>query len=142
MLIDEIKKANLQAMRDKNSNARGIYSVMLNKYLLLEIEKRQKQEVLSDIDTVLILQKTLKELADEKEAFNNVGNKEKVALLIEQEEYLNIFLPKMLSEVEIIKEINQLDDKSFPSIMKHFKLNFTGKVEMSLVAKVAKQYKD
>ena len=44
----------------------------------------------------------------------------------------------MLSEDEIRKEIDSLEDKSIPSIMKHFKVNFQGKVDMALVNKIAK----
>lgn len=138
MLIDQIKKANMQALRDKNSNARAIYSVMINKYLLQEIALREKEEAMSDLDTISILQKTLKELADEKENFTKVNNLQRVTLLIKQEEYLNLFLPKMLSDEEITKEINLLEDKSIPNVMKHFKTNFAGKVEMRKVSQIAK----
>lgn len=138
MLIDQIKKANMQALRDKNSNARAIYSVMINKYLLQEIALREKEEAMSDLDTISILQKTLKELADEKENFTKVNNLQRVTLLIKQEEYLNLFLPKMLSDEEITKEINLLEDKSIPNVMKHFKTNFAGKVEMRKVSQIVK----
>ena len=37
---------------------------------------------------------------------------------------------------EIRREIAKLEDKSMPSIMKHFKANFAGKVDMSLVNSV------
>ena len=44
----------------------------------------------------------------------------------------------MMSEDEIKAEINKLEDKSIPSVMKHFKANFAGKVDMSLVNKIAR----
>ena len=44
----------------------------------------------------------------------------------------------MLSEEEIKKEIASLEDKSLPAVMKHFKTNFAGKVEMGLVSKIAR----
>jgi len=47
----------------------------------------------------------------------------------------------MLDETEIINEINALADKTIPSIMKHFKSNFTGRVDMSLVNKIGKEIK-
>jgi len=46
----------------------------------------------------------------------------------------------MLSEDEIRNEIEKLTDKSIPSIMKHFKANFNGKVDMGLVNKIARTY--
>ena len=34
MILDEIKKANLMAIKEKDSVARSIYSVLLNKFML------------------------------------------------------------------------------------------------------------
>lgn len=138
MLIDEIKKANMYALKDKDSVARGIYSVIMNKYLLVTVDKREKGSEPTDEDLIQIIMKTLKELADEKEGYQKVGNEAKVSDILHQEETLKKYLPKMLSEEEIREEIAKMDDKSMPSIMKHFKANFQGKVDMSLVSKIAK----
>lgn len=138
MLIDEIKKANMYALKDKDSVARGIYSVIMNKYLLVTVSKREKGSEPTDEDLIQIIMKTLKELADEKEGYQRVGNEAKVSDILHQEETLKKYLPKMLSEEEIREEIAKMDDKSMPSIMKHFKANFQGKVDMSLVSKIAK----
>ena len=43
-----------------------------------------------------------------------------------------------IAREEIIEEINKLDDKSMPSVMKHFKANFAGKVDMSLVSQIVR----
>jgi uncharacterized protein YqeY len=51
---------------------------------------------------------------------------------------LKQFLPKLLSEAEVRTEIQKLADQSLPSIMKHFKTNFAGKVDMGLVNQIAK----
>ena len=66
MIYEEIKKANIQAMKDKDTVARSFYSVLLNKVKLEEIRKREKGEEIVDADVVSILQKTIKELVDEK----------------------------------------------------------------------------
>ena len=71
-------------------------------------------------------------------SYLKVNNQEKVNAIAHQEELISKYLPKMLSEDEIRKEIDSLEDKSIPSIMKHFKANFQGKVDMSLVNKIAK----
>ena len=42
----------------------------------------------------------------------------------------------MLSRDEIKAEINKLADKSIPVVMKHFKANFNGQVDMRLVQEV------
>lgn len=138
MLIDDIKKASVEAMKTRDSIAKGIYSIIVNKYMLLNIEKKEKGEQATDNDMISIISKTLKELADEKESYLKVNNQEKVNAIAHQEELISKYLPKMLSEDEIRKEIDSLEDKSMPSIMKHFKANFQGKVDMSLVNKIAK----
>ena len=139
MLLVDLKKANMEALKEKNSNARAIYSVVINKCMLLEINKKEKGETLEDSDVISLIQKTLKELEDEISNFEKVNNASKVELLKEQMEYIKKFLPSMLKDDEISSIINELADKSIPSIMKHFKVNYAGKCDMSLVSKIAKQ---
>ena len=136
MLIDEIKKAKMIAMKEKDSDARAIYDIIANKYLLASIELIEKGTEISDVDMLKIIQKTIKELDDEKSSFEAAGRD--VSSFIHQKEVLQKYLPKMLTEEEIKEEILKLDDKSIPSVMKHFKTNFAGKVDMGLVSKIAK----
>ena len=138
MLIDDIKKAKMIAMREKDTDARAVYDIVVNKYLLQSIALRESGKEISDVDMIQIIMKTLKELADEKENFLKVGRLETAKGIEHQEEVLKKYLPQMMNEEEIRNEISKLEDKSMPSIMKHFKTNFQGKVEMSLVSKIAK----
>ena len=139
MLFQDIKKANIEALKNKEPNARAIYSVLINKCMLLEINKREKGEELVEADVVSLIQKTLKELEDEISNFEKVNNTSKVETLKEQTNYIKRFLPSMLSEEEIKEIISKLDDKSMPNIMRHFKANYAGKCDMSVVSKLAKQ---
>ena len=138
MLIDEFKKAKMYALKEKNEDAKAIYSVLINKCMLALIDKREKGVEITDADYVQIVNKTLKELSDEKEAYAKAGNEVKVASISAQEEICKKYLPTMMSEEEIRNEISKLEDKSIPSVMKHFKMNFAGKVDMGLVNKIAK----
>ena len=140
MLLQDLKKANMDALKNKDSNARAIYSVLINKCMLLEINKKEKGEALEDADVVSLIQKTLKELEDEASNFEKVNNTAKVELLKGQMEYIKKFLPAMLNENEIKSIIEGLEDKTIPGIMKHFKINYAGKCDMSMVSKLAKQY--
>lgn len=138
MIIDEIKKDNVQAMKDKNTIARSIFGVVTNKHLLQSIEKRKAGGEMTDADMVAILQKTIKELNEEAENYAKVGNQAQVEEINAQKAILEKYLPKMMSEDEIKAVIADLDDKSMPSIMKHFKANYAGKVDMQLVNKIAR----
>ena len=133
MLIDEIKAANVAAMKAQDKVAKGILSIIITKYKNLEIELKAQGKEISDKDLLSIIQKTLKELADEKEGYIKVGNTEMANAIARQEEILSAFLPKQLSEQEIRDIINSLEDKSVPNVMKHFKTNYAGQVDMSLV---------
>lgn len=138
MIIDEIKKDNMQAMKDKNTVARTIFGVVTNKYLLQSIEKRKSGAEMTDADMVAILQKTIKELTEEAENYAKVNNIAQVEEINAQKAILEKYLPKMMSEDEIKEVISGLEDKSMPSIMKHFKANYAGKVDMQLVNKIAR----
>ncbi len=138
MIIDEIKKDNVQAMKDKNAVARTIYGVVVNKFMLQNIEKRKTGGEMTDADMVAILQKTIKELTEEAENYAKVGNTAQVEEINAQKLILEKYLPQMMSEDEIRNIIAGMEDKSMPSIMKHFKANFAGKVDMQLVNKIAR----
>ena len=138
MIIDEIKKDNVQAMKDKNALARAIYGVVMNKVMLAGIEAKTKGAELVDADVVQIIQKTIKELTEERENYIKANNETEANNIAIQKELLTKYLPQMLSEEEIKNIIASMDDKSIPSVMKHFKANYAGKVDMGLVNKVAR----
>lgn len=139
MIVDELKSANVQALKNKDTVARNLYGVLLNKIKLAEINKREKGEQLVDADVVAILQKSMKELEDEKQNYEKVGNSEEAANIGYQQQIVEKFMPKMMSKDEIKDIIVGLEDKSVPSVMKHFKLNFAGKCDMRMVSEVLKE---
>lgn len=139
MILDEIKKANIEALKNKDTNARTIYGVVSNKAMLETIKKREKGESLTDADMVQILQKTIKELTEEAENYLKVGNKLENENILKQRMLLEKFLPRMMDESEIKEIISSLLDKSIPNVMKHFKTNYAGKCDMKLVSEIARQ---
>lgn len=138
MILDEIKKANVQAMKEHDSVARAIYGVVMNKAMLASIELKKDGKVFLDQDMIKILQKTIKELDEERENYIKVGNQTEADNIRHQSELISIYLPQMMSEDEIRGEIEKLSDRSIPSVMRHFKENFAGKVDMSIVSKIAR----
>lgn len=138
MLIETLKAANMEALKNRDKEKRAILSVLINKYNLLSIELQAKGKTIADSDLLTLIQKSLKELEDEKAGFESVHNEEKVTAIIYQMEVLKKYLPKMLSEEEIRAEIQSLDDISIPTIMKHFKEKFPGQVDMGLVNRIAR----
>lgn len=138
MIIDEINKANIEALKNKNESAKTILSIVKNKIKLAEIDKRSKGESLQDADCVQILQKTIKELCEEKENYLKVNNQVEAENIEKQKSVISAFLPEMLDNNKIREIILSLNDKSIPSVMKHFKQNYAGKVDMKDVNNVLK----
>ena len=138
MIIDDIKKQNIEAMKNKDTIARNLYSVLLNKIKLEEIKKRETGSPLTDGDVAVVLQKLVKELNEEKSSYEKAGRSETVAELDKQLSLVERFMPKMLSAEEIKNIILSLEDKTIPSVMKHFKANYNGQCDMRLVQEVLK----
>ena len=139
MIEEQIKKANIEAMKNKDSVARAFYSVLMNKILLEKIAKGQRDSLLADADVANIIQKVIKELNDEKENYAKVSNFEQVKIIERQIEIATSYLPKQLGKEEIKEIILSLGDRSIPTVMKHFKSNFNGQVDMRLVQEVLKE---
>jgi len=139
MIIDELKKANIQAMKDRNQNAKAILGIVIAKHLAASIDKRAANQEMTDADMAQIISKTVKELAEEASNYEKAGKAEMVALIKEQSKVIEKFLPQMLSEKEIADIINKQADKSMPNIMKLFKTEYAGKVDMRLVQETLKK---
>ena len=138
MIIDEIKKANIVALKEKNQNARNIYSIVMNKHQLQLVEARATGKEMTDADMVKIITKTIKELTEEAENYTRANHPEKAEAILNQRAILEVYLPKMMSEDEIRKIIAGLEDKSVPNVMKYFKTNHNGTVDMKTVSDVLK----
>lgn len=138
MIIDQIKAAKVDAMKQRNDAAKGILSLLADRYLLQAIEAKANGKEIGDVEMTAILMKVGKELDDERATYLNNGAHDRVQNIDLQIAVLKQFLPKLLSESDIRAEISKLADQSLPSIMKHFKTNFAGKVDMGLVNQIAK----
>ena len=136
MLIDEIKSANIEAMKARDNTSRAVLSIVLTKYKLQEVELKSQGKEIGDAELLSIIQKVIKELEDERAGYLKVNNQERADNISKQMEVISSYLPKQLSEEEIRKIIDSLEDKSVPSVMKHFKMNYAGQVDMSLVNRV------
>jgi uncharacterized protein YqeY len=106
--------------------------------LLQAIEAKANGKEIGDLEMTAILMKVGKELEDERATYQTNGAIDRVQNVDAQIVVLKKFLPKLLSEADIRGEIKKLADQSLPSIMKHFKTNFAGKVDMGLVNQIAK----
>lgn len=136
MLYQEIYNSLIQARKNHQELEKNIlallYTNLKNKAIDLRVEE------LSDSDTINIIKKVSKQLDEEIESNVKVNRIEKVNDLNYQKSLIEKYLPKQLSKEEIRSILNSLEDKSIPSVMKYFKTNYNGLVDMSLVSKIAR----
>lgn len=137
MLIDDIKKANIEAMKAHDSAARSAYSAVISRYQLLKAQDPEKE--IPDADVLGIIQKVAKELEEEKASYVVANRPEQAEEVAKEQACLAKFVPAQLTEEEIRKIIATLPDHSMPAIMKHFSANYKGRVDMRLVGKIAKE---
>ena len=136
MLQTEIKNDMIKAWKSGDMLTKNVLNLLLGKIKNKAIDL--KVDELPDSEILVIVQKFIKELEDERESFRKADRNENVVNLTLQLSVIQNYLPKQLSEDEIRAEINKLEDKSMKSIMSYFKTNFAGKVDMSLVSKIAR----
>ena len=133
MLFDDIKRAKIDAMKQKDKDAVSAFNTLINRIMLLSIEKKAKGEELTDADVYSAVSKVEKELIEERDAFARAGREDSVASLNRQIEVISLYKPQLMSDDEIKAIILSLEDKSVPSVMRHFKENYAGKVDMKSV---------
>lgn len=136
MTIEEFKKVKIQYMKDGNKDAVNALNLVINKIMLASIEKKAVGETLSEGDIDNIVQKSEKELIEECDGYEKANRVDSVAQIKNQIETVRKFLPQMMSDADIVKVLNSLEDKSMPSVMKYFKTNFNGKCDMKKVGQL------
>lgn len=138
-LLEQINQKYKQAFLDKDEATKGVLSLVKTKISLLSIDKRAENKEVDDKDIISIMQKMVNQLNEELNGYKSAGREEQVHFIEKQKEALSSFLPKLMSDEEIINEINTLEDKSIGAIMSHFRKNFDGKCDMGRVSALAKQ---
>lgn len=138
MLINELEQANIAALKARDQVTRAVLSVVINRYRMNAIELKSQGKEATDADLIKIISKVIKELDEEKEGNIKIGRLEEAKAIDQQKAVIEKYLPKMMSEDEIRAVIAKLEDKSMPSVMKYFKANYDGQVDMSLVSKIAR----
>ena len=139
MLIQELEAANVAALKARDQVSRAVLSVVINRYRMQAIELKASGKEIGDAELTKIIVKVIKELDEEKEGNLKTGRLEEARNIDLQKAVIEKYLPKMLSEEKIREIIASLEDKSMPSVMKHFKANYDGQVDMSVVSRIARE---
>jgi uncharacterized protein len=138
-LVD-LKKAKMAALKEHDAEKQSVLGVIIGAYQKAEIDKKAAGQAMTDADMVSLLNKTVKELMDEKAMYLS-GNRAADAEAVDHQIlFVKTFLPVMMSEADIRKVIDALPDKSVKGIMVAFKTTYAAKADMGLVSKIAKDY--
>ena len=140
----DLKKAKMNALKTHDENAQNVLGIIISAYQKMQIDKQGKGQQMTDADMVSVLNKTLKELSDEKEMYEENGRKEQADADAKQMEIVKSYLPKMMSEDEIQNFISEMftDIKSMnkkeviPPAMKALKGKADGKMINAVIAKM------
>ena len=144
-LKDKIESDYNNSIKEKDSNSintlRLIKSAIKDKEILL----RGKQDSLTDSDILSLLQSLVKQRKDSIEAFEKANRNDLIEKELNEIKVIEMFLPKQMDEDEttliiknIIQENNYTSIKEMGALMKIIKENYTGKIDMGLVGKIAK----
>ena len=139
---EQYKKAILEKNEDRKRVLGNLLAQMKNK----EIELRAKDKELTEEDIIGLIQKTIKQDAEANEMFIQGGR----ADLVKQNEVemaiLQTFLPKQLSELELIEIIEVMISitgatsvKDMGKVIGQIKSKYSGQVDMSVVSSMVKK---
>ena len=138
LLFEQVYQDMIKALKEKREGDKVILSLVYG--YLKDKAKELKVDKLDDANSIQIIKREIKKLEEEKELFTKLKRDNNVKTIEHNLELLKGYLPEQLGENKIKILIEALDDKSIPSIMKFFKANYNGQVDMGLVSKIAKEF--
>ena len=144
-LKDEIESNYNNSIKEKDSNSINTLRLIKSAIKDKEISVRGKKDTLTDSDILSLLQSLVKQRKDSIEAFEKANRNDLIENELNEIKVIEKFLPKQMDEDEtnliikdIISENNFTSLKDMGALMKIIKENYTGKIDMGLVGKVAK----
>lgn len=138
ILIDQIKKDRIDAMKAGDKTKRSILSLLIG-----DIENRfTGHQKPSDGDVVALIKKyisnneqTLDQMTNHDSDFGEEAN-----ILEKELSVLNGYLPKQLTHIEIYNIMKDVEDKSIGSLMKYMKDNYPGQYDGKTASETAKEW--
>lgn len=139
-LLLQLRKENMQAMKDKDTLKKGVLSLVISSIALAE---KEKGVTLSEADELVYVQKELKQTKDAL-ASTPSSRQDLIDECNRKIAILESYLPKQLSADEIKDAIELIfsekglerSKKSQGVIMKEMMAKFKGQVDGKLVSKV------
>ena len=138
MIYEDVQKQNIETLKSRDKVAHEIMNFLYGKLKKASIDGGFQGKELPDDLAINIIRKTLKDLEEARKSI--VEAKRETKDIDFQMDLISKYLPNMLSKDEIKDIISKLDDKTVPSVMKHFKANYNGRVDMKEVSQILKEF--
>lgn len=134
MLRDDINNALKEAMKAKDERKIATLRLVNSTFKNADIEARASGKTLSDADLLPVLQKMIKQRQESKELYEKGGRPELAQQEGEEIVIISAYLPKQMSESEMVAAIEAAIAETGAAAMKDM-----GKVVGALKAKFAGQ---
>ena len=146
-LMDKIEEEYNKSLKEKNTiktkTLRLVKSAVKDKEI--ELRSSDKSLKISEEDILKLLQNLIKKRNESIEMYNKGGRKNLAEEELKEIDVIKFFLPMQLSEEEtkvIIEEIKKSENlssvKNMGKLMNIIKSKYSGQIDLSLVAKLAK----
>lgn len=142
-LIDDIKVAMLSGDKEVVTTLRGLKSAILN----VEVAEGLRESGLSDDKIIDILIKEAKKRQEAADLYKQVGNLEKAEQELSEKKIIQKYLPKQLSEEEIVQMVSDVAAKEgikylnqIGQLISKVKIIAGGAADGSVIAKLSKEY--
>lgn len=138
MLLNQIKKDQLEAMENKNTKLSKLLTSLLSK--IESIKNNNKNMEISDSEIIQVVNEIMKKNDDLLK--ESKGNSEKELQF--ENGVLITYIPVQLSELEIEMAINNIIDEKgyqkhnnyFNQIMEEMNINYSGEYDTNMASKV------
>ena len=136
-----IREEYKQALLNKNEDRKRVLGNLIAQMKNKEIELRAKNKELSNEDTISIVQKIIKQNTEANEMFAKGGRNDLIEQNNIENNILQEFLPKQLTNEEIddiikltIADVNASSIKDMGKVIGQIKSKYAGQVDMSVVS--------
>lgn len=141
-----IREEYKQAMLNKNEDRKRVLGNLIAQMKNKEIELRAKNKELSDEDIISLIQKIIKQNTEANEMFAKGGRNDLIEQNNIENNILQEFLPKQLTNEEIddiikltIADVNAISIKDMGKVIGQIKSKYAGQVDMSVVSSKIKE---
>lgn len=143
---NKIMNAYKEAMINKDEDRKRVINTLRAEIKNKEIELRSSQKEIADGDILSLIQKLIKQNKDAIQMFAEGGRQDLIEKNENEIKILQEFLPKQLTNEEIIAIIKlEIEKNTYNSmkdmgkLMSFFKENYSGQCDMGLISKMIKE---